>query len=46
MRDCYLEHTRDRVVAICGHVPRLIPPGSFVEKLLEKSAFGVFLMNI
>lgn len=23
MRDCHLKHTSDRVVATCGHMPRL-----------------------
>lgn len=28
MRDCHLKNTCDRVVATCGLMPRLIPPGS------------------
>lgn len=31
MRACHLKHTTDRVVATCGHIPRLIPPGSLKE---------------
>lgn len=39
MRDCHLKNTCDRVVATCGLMPRLIPPGSLNCIFFLKSAY-------
>lgn len=53
MRDCHLKHRSDRVVPTCGHMTRLIPPGSLYHILtLVKEQIGgggwveKFSMNI
>lgn len=33
VRDFHMNHTSDRVIAPCGHMPRLIPPPSQILTL-------------
>lgn len=46
MRDCHLKHTRDRVVATCRHMPRLIPPSSLVHTGTITNPIKIRLLNL
>lgn len=37
VRDFHMNHTSDRVIAPCGHMPRLIPP----QKILTLHGIGI-----